>query len=173
MINYSNINSSFTGLILPGKKLNLFISPQFVLFSEMDSTEIKKEYKSDDSWKNIPEDKKMKDIYNLFEEFKNYNENWDSYDAPQISTIAISQAKSYLRKIFDLLQIIPDFVAPTRSSGIVVEYKFDNITVTYKFFEDGSISYQIIKDRLEILIKEFIQPNRVITPNKILEYLNV
>jgi hypothetical protein len=66
-------------------------------------------------------------------------DNWDSFGAGPISSVAVSNAKLALKR-FRELGAVPALVSPTSDNSVLFEFQDEDKRVLVEFFENGSMS---------------------------------
>lgn len=75
----------------------------------------------------------------------NFSPNWDSYGAEKPSETAISKATSFILK--NRQGELPlYFLAPSPNGEILIELKYDSVSVEVFFMPDGSMEYVQFKN---------------------------
>lgn len=72
------------------------------------------------------------------EKLKNLEDNWDDEDGKAIETKFIVAAKDLVTNQYRINRILPNFVAPTVNSGVLVEYKNNSFSIDFRFEKSGS-----------------------------------
>ncbi len=71
--------------------------------------------------------------------FGQLNEGWDSYSADAPSDIAVSAALDLLDEL-ENADVVPEWVAPTGDSSILMRYKSGDVCFNWEFHSDGDVA---------------------------------
>lgn len=71
--------------------------------------------------------------------FGRLSKGWDSYSADAPSDIAVSAALTLLEEL-EKADVVPEWVAPTGDSSILMRYKSGNVCFNWEFHSDGDVA---------------------------------
>lgn len=71
--------------------------------------------------------------------FGQLRKGWDSYSADPSSCIAVSAALSLLDEL-ENADVVPEWVAPTGDSSILMRYKTGDVCFNWEFHSDGDVA---------------------------------
>jgi hypothetical protein len=71
--------------------------------------------------------------------FGQLRKGWDSYSADPPSGIAVSAALSLLDEL-EKADVVPEWVAPTGDSSILMRYKSGDVCFKWEFHSDGDVA---------------------------------
>ena len=90
--------------------------------------------------------------------FKSLKPNWDSYDADEISEIAINNAIEFIKEL-EKYNLIVYFVSPVRDGGVFVEYQNNNNGKSIEVFfnQDGSNELVLFDNNKEVILEGTVE----------------
>jgi len=71
--------------------------------------------------------------------FGQLSKGWDSYSADAPSDIAVSAALTLLDEL-EKVDAVPEWVAPTGDSSILMQYKSGDVSFNWEFHSDGDVA---------------------------------
>ena len=89
----------------------------------------------------------QKALINL-EKVYQLHDNWDSYGSPPLDTVLYENAKSFLYRLIQDVDIPEPSVGPVSGGGVQLEWQYESRELEIEFSEPDSVEYlQVFADR--------------------------